>query len=449
MGLRRIKKGLQLPITGEPEQVIYDGQPVTKVALLGDDYVGMKPTMVVKVGDQVKLGQVLFTDKKTPGVKYTSPGSGKVVEINRGAKRHFESVVIKLEGEDEVSFESYPEDKLDSLEKDIIQQQLIDSGLWTSFRTRPFSKVPVPGSEPNSIFITAMDTNPLAPDMDKILLGQGEDFRNGIKVISGLTKGKMYLCKEKGSNISGSGIGNIVEEEFTGPHPAGNAGTHIHFLDPVSEQKTVWYIGLQDVAAIGKLFTTGKLNIDRVLSLGGPSVKNPRLFKTRIGACLKELLVDELNDGEKRIISGSVLSGRMAHDTYGYLGKFHQQVSVLTEGRERKFLGWFSPGFNLHSVKNILISSLTPNKKFAFNTSQNGGERAIVPVGSYEKVMPLDILPTFLLRAIAANDIEEAEALGCLELDEEDLSLCSYVCPSKIDHGKNLREMLTLIEKEG
>ncbi|MCK5075445.1 MAG: NADH:ubiquinone reductase (Na(+)-transporting) subunit A, partial [Calditrichia bacterium] len=173
MGLRRIKKGLQLPITGEPEQVIYDGQPVTKVALLGDDYVGMKPTMVVKVGDQVKLGQVLFTDKKTPGVKYTSPGSGKVVEINRGAKRHFESVVIKLEGEDEVSFESYPEDKLDSLEKDIIQQQLIDSGLWTSFRTRPFSKVPVPGSEPNSIFITAMDTNPLAPDMDKILLGQG------------------------------------------------------------------------------------------------------------------------------------------------------------------------------------------------------------------------------------------------------------------------------------
>ncbi len=449
MGLITIKKGLRLPINGEPEQVVSEGKPVTRVALIGDDYVGMKPTMEVQVGDEVQLGQVLFTDKKTPGIKYTSPGSGTVIEINRGARRHFESIVIQLAGEAEVGFESYSAEKLGALEKEIIQQQLIDSGLWSSFRTRPFSRVPAPGSEPNSIFITAMDSNPLAPDMEIVLSGREEDFKNGLSVISGLTEGQLYLCKDKGSSISAAGLKKVVEKEFAGPHPAGNAGTHIHFLDPVSEHKSVWYIGLQDVVAIGKLFTSGKLDMERIVSLAGPSAKKPRLIKTRIGACLDELLAGELNEGANRIISGSVLSGRTAENTYGYLGKFHQQVSVLLEGRERKFFGWFYPGRNLHSVKNILLSSLTPGKKIPFTTSQNGGERAIVPVGSYEKVMPLDILPTYLLRALIAKDIEEAEALGCLELDEEDLSLCTYVCNAKIDHGENLRTLLTMIEKEG
>lgn len=449
MALITIKKGLRLPISGEPEQCVNEGKPVSRVALIGDDYVGMKPTMEVRVGDEVKLGQLLFTDKKTPGIKYTSPGSGTVIEINRGAKRHFESLVIELAGDDEVVFDSFPVAQLERLTGDVIQHQLIESGLWPAFRTRPFSRIPAPGSVPHSIFITAMDTNPLAPSLDKILAGKEENFKNGLAVISGLTEGLLYLCKEKASRISASGLKKVVEKEFTGPHPAGNVGTHIHFLDPVSEHKTVWTIGLQDVAAIGKLFTCGKLDVERIVSIAGPAVKNPRLVTTRAGACLDELLLDEMTPGNNRIISGSVLAGRKANGTYGYLGKFHQQVSVLPEDFQRKLLGWFSPIANLHSVKNILLSRLTPERKLPFTTAQNGSTRAIVPVGSYEKVMPLDILPTYLLRALAVNDIEEAEALGCLELDEEDLALCSYVCPSKIDHCGNLRTLLTLIEKEG
>ncbi len=449
MGVITIKKGLQLPISGDPEQTLEEGRPATRVALIGDDYVGMKPTMEVQVGDEVKLGQVLFLDKKIPGVKYTSPGSGRVVEINRGARRHFESIVIELAGDGEVEFESYAPEKLGALERETVQAQLIDSGLWPSFRTRPFSRAPVPGSVPHSIFITAMDTNPLAPDMETVLAGNEEPFKNGLAVVVRLTEGPLYLCRGEGSTISAGGIEQVVVEEFSGPHPAGNVGTHIHFLNPVSENKTVWHIGLQDVVAIGKLFTTGKLATERIIAIAGPSVKKPRLIKTRLGACLDELMTDELLEGENRVISGSVLSGRQAANTYAYLGKFHQQVSVLREGRERSLFGWFAIGRNLHSVKNILISRLSPERKIPFTTSRNGGKRAMVPVGSYEKVMPLDILPTFLLRALAVKDIEEAEALGCLELDEEDLALCSYVCPAKMDHCGNLRTLLTLIEKEG
>jgi Na+-transporting NADH:ubiquinone oxidoreductase subunit A len=291
-----------------------------------------------------------------------------------------------------------------------------------------------------------MDSNPLAPDMEKVMAGREEAFKDGLAVISRLTDGPLFLCKAEGSAITAAGLKQVVEQEFAGPHPAGLAGTHIHFLDPVDERKTVWHIGLQDVIAIGRLFTTGKLDTERIIAIGGPSLKKPRLLRTRTGACLDQLLQDEMVAGENRVVSGSVLSGRKAHGSYAYLGKFHQQVSVLPEERERKLFGWFSLSGNLHSVKNILW----PKKgKIPLTTARNGSPRAMVPVGSYEKVMPLDILPTYLLRALAVKDIEEAEALGCLELAEEDLALCSYVCPAKMDHGGNLRGLLTLIEKEG
>ena len=332
MGVITIKKGLQLPISGDPDQVLEEGRPVTKVAIIGDDYVGMKPTMEVQVGDEVRLGQVLFFDKKIPGVKYTSPGTGRVVEINRGARRHFESIVIELAGDGEVEFASYAAEKLAALERETVQVQLIDSGLWPSFRSRPFSRAPAPGSVPHSIFITAMDTNPLAPDMETVLAGHEEAFKNGLTVLTRLTEGPLYLCKAEGSAISAGGMKQVVEQEFAGPHPAGNVGTHIHFLDPVGESKTVWHIGFQDVVAIGKLFTTGKLAVERIIAIGGPSLKKPRLIKTRMGACLDELLKDELTAGENRVVSGSVLSGRKAAASYAYLGKFHQQVSVLPEG---------------------------------------------------------------------------------------------------------------------
>ncbi len=449
MGLTKIKKGLTLPITGDPEQVISESNIPKRVAALGDDYVGMKPTMEVKVGDRVKLGQVLFSDKKMPAVKYTSPGAGKVIEINRGEKRHFLSVVIELDGNEEITFQSYSETKLDSLTRKEIVDQLLDSGLWTSLRARPFSRVANPDVQPHSIFITAMDTNPLAPDVDKIIEGNKPNFITGLKILSRLTEGKLHLCKSPAAKIPANGVDRLNIEEFDGPHPAGNVGTHIHFLDPVGRNKTIWHISAQDVISVGILFSTGKLNTERIVSLAGPGVKNPRLIRTRMGAAISDIVEGELNEGDNRVISGSVFMGHSAEGPVDYLGRYHQQISVLVEWRDRKFFGWLSLGSNLFSVKRILISSLTPKKKFNFTTALQGGKRAIVPSGSYEKVMPLDILPTYLLRALAVSDVEESEALGCLELDEEDLSLCTFVCPSKIDHGINLRRTLTIIEKEG
>ena len=447
MGPIRIKKGLRLPIAGDPEQVVRECNRVTKVAVVGDDFVGMKPTLAVAVGDKVKLGQVLFSDKKTPGVQYTAPGAGTVVEINRGAKRHFQSIVISLEGEEEVRFPSHSAAELLTLEASAIRRQLIDSGLWAAFRRRPFSRVPAPDETPRSIFVTAMDTNPLAPDLEVVFQGLEEQFQNGLTVVSHLTAGPIYLCKAAGSRISG-GSERVREVAFDGPHPAGNAGTHIHFLDPAGEHRTVWHIGLQDVAAIGKLFTTGRLDPERIVSMAGPSVLRPRLVRTRLGASLSELMTGETAENNHRIVSGSVFSGRTAAGAFAYLGRYHQQVTALPAGGERRLLGWLSSAGPLYSVKNILLPRFS-GRRLAFNTSQNGSERAIFPVGSYEKVMPLDLLVTYLLRALAVGDIEEAEALGCLELDEEDLALCTYVCPSKVDHGVNLRTVLTLIEKEG
>jgi Na+-transporting NADH:ubiquinone oxidoreductase subunit A len=452
MGLIKIKKGLNVPVAGEPEPVITEGKVSGKVALIGYDYVGMKPTMAAAVGDRVKLGQLLFTDKKMAGVKFTAPGAGTITAINRGPKRVFESIVIQLDDkEDEITFDAYQENQLADLEAEKVKNHLIESGLWVCLRSRPFGKTANPADTPHSIFVTAMDTNPLAPAVEKILAGQEKDFQNGLKVISRLTAGKLFLCKSPGANIPTVDLASLSIEEFSGPHPAGNVGTHIHFLDPVHRGKTVWHIDAQDAAAVGKLFTTGRISVERVVSLAGPAVKQPRLIKTRIGASVEDLVADELkeNRAKVRLISGSVLSGRTAAGPAAFLGRYHQQIPALEEAGKRKLFGWLSPGWNLFSVKPILISSLFRREKFAFNTDINGGHRSIFPLGVYEQVMPMDFEITYLLRALMVKDVEEAENLGCLELCEEDLALCSFVSPSKIEYGPVIRENLTIIEKEG
>jgi len=441
----KIKKGLDLPLNGSPKQEISKTILTKKVALLGDDYVGMKPTMLVAVGDEVKKGQLLFTDKKTPGVKFTATASGKIVEINRGEKRAFKSMVIEKSGSDEITFKSYSENELSNLTADSIKENLIESGVWTSLRVRPFSKVADPATTPNSIFVTAMDSNPLAPSIEKVLEGKEKAFENGLKVLDKLTEGNIFLCKAPNSKIPTTSSSKLKVEEFEGPHPSGLVGTHIHFLDPVSASKKVWYVNAQDVAAIGNLFATGKIDTERVIAVGGSQVKLATLIKTEIGADLAELTTDALTDGENRIISGSVFTGHHATGFVSYLGRYHQQVSVIEEDSKRELLGWINPFGNRFSIKSVVM----PKKALNFSTALHGGERAIVPVGSYEAVMPLDILPNYLLRALSVNDIEEAEQLGCLELDEEDLGLCTFVCPSKINHGENLRSNLTQIEKEG
>lgn len=441
----KLNRGLDLPISGAPEQRVYDSAKSRSVAVVGFDYVGMKPTMEVQEGDKVKTGQLLFSDKKTPGVLYTAPATGTISHINRGDRRVLQSVVIEVEDDDFVEFPTYSD--LSQVSREQAVTSLVNSGLWTAFRSRPFSRVPAIDAEPSAIFVAAMDTHPLAADPAVVIAEQAESFQDGLRILTKLSGGKVFLTKAPGASVPA--IPEVQVEEFAGPHPAGLVGTHIHFLNPVSAGKRVWTVGYQDVISFGKLFTEGKLYTRRVISLAGPQVEQPRLLATRLGANLEELTAGQMKAGDNRLISGSVLGGRTSRGPLAFLGRYHNQVTVIKEGKEREFMGWMSPGVNKFSTLGIYLSQLTKGKRFDFTTNTNGSERAMVPVGSYERVMPLDILPTQLLRSLIVGDTAQAQLLGCLELDEEDLALCSYVCPGKYEFGPILRDNLTRIEKEG
>ena len=442
-----IKQGLDIPLYGAPEQRIYSTLPSPEVALIGPDYQGMRPTMLVGEGDRVKRGQVVFSCKKRAGVNYTAPAGGKVVAIKRGERRRFETLVIAVDQQEQaVAFE--PIVDFATATRTRVQTTLLDSGLWTSLRTRPYSKAPLPDSVPGDIFVQVIDTHPLAADQEVIISQDLRAFNHGLQALCELTDGKVYVCVRGGSLLT-SPREQIVIAPFIGPHPAGNPGTHMHLLSAVSERKSNWWLDAQDVIAMGKLFLTGELNCTRVVALAGPQVKAPRLLRTRIGACLDHLTRYQLYSGESRVIAGSVLYGRERTQPFHYLARFARQVTVLREDREREFLGWHSPGFNKFSIKPIYLSAMNPSKKFRLTTTTHGSRRAIVPIGMYEKVMPLDILPTLLLRSLSAQDSEYARRLGALELDEEDLALCTFVDPGKNDFGPLLRQSLETIEREG
>ncbi len=445
--MMQIKKGLDLPISGAPQMRVEDGPPVSHVALVGGDYQDMKPTLLVAEGEQVRLGQPLFTDKKTPEILYTSPASGKVVAINRGERRVFLSLVIEVSGNDEKTFPAIAADQLEQLSPEAVAQQLINSGLWTSLRTRPYSKTPVPGTNPAALFVTAIDTNPLAADPQLAISEKAAEFEAGLKVVRQLTAGKVYLCKKPETQIPVPQ--GITVREFSGCHPAGLVGTHIHFLERVDQERTVWHLGYQDVIAVGHLFLTGRILTERLVALCGPAVKQPRLIRTRLGACLSELVADQLHPGENRVVSGSVLAGRSAVQANDFLGRYHNQVSVLEENRQREFMGWSLPGFNKFSVKKVFASSLLPRRLLPMTTSTHGSLRAMVPIRAFEKVMPLNIKATWLLRSLLTLDADLAQDLGYLELDEEDLALCSFVCSGKMNYGDHLRQILQKIETEG
>ncbi len=445
----RIKRGLDVPIAGKPRQEIEQGRKVRSVAVLGGDYPGMKPTMLVSEGDRVKRGQPLFEDKKNEGVLYTAPAAGRVRAINRGHRRMLLSVVIDIGGDGDEKFTAHPDSALTSLDRKKVRDQLVKSGEWTSIRTRPFGKVPALDNEPEAIFVSVTDTNPLAARPDVVIAGEENAFRNGLAVLSRLTEGTVWVCRAPDTELPSFEGGQVREEVFAGPHPAGNAGTHIHFLHPVNMNREVWTVGYQDVIAIGHLFTSGRLYTDRVVALAGPQVTQPRLLKTRLGASLEDLTENELEPGDNRIISGSVFNGHNARDATAWLGRLANQATVMLEGKERKLLGYLSPGLERHSTLNIYLSKLMPGKRFDFTTTTNGSERAMVPLGQYETVMPLDILPTQLLRALVVGDLETALSLGALELVEEDLALCTYTCVGKYEYGPILRDILTTIEAEG
>lgn len=453
MKAHRIRRGLDLPLAGAPDQVITTGSAVSRVAVLGDDFIGLKPSFLVQAGDTVSRGQALFEDKKNPGVRFTAPASGTVTAIHRGERRAFQSLVIDIgrgDGEaDQAPFPAWRGASPGAHDAAALRALLLESGLWTALRTRPFSRVPAADSQPYALYITAIDSRPHAPAVAEVMAGREADFEAGVAALSQLCPGQTHVCTAPSLAPALPALERVGLQVFDGPHPAGNVGTHIHWLSPVDLTRTVWHIGYQDVLAVGHLLRTGQLDLHRVVSLAGPGAMRPRLLRTRLGASTDELTRGELQTGRQRVVSGSVLDGRTAMgETLGYLGRYHQQVSVLAEAVEREFFGWIAPGIEKFSVWGVVLGAWRRAPQLALTTTTNGGSRAMVPIGAFERVMPLDLMPTFLLRALLVKDDERAEALGALELDEEDLSLCTFVCPGKAEYGPLLRAALSRIEKE-
>lgn len=431
----KIKKGMNLRMGGEPEQAVHNGPDIHHVALCGKDYVGLKPRLLVSEGDAVAHGQPLFSDKRDPGVSYCSPAQGSIAAINRGPRRVLDSIVIRLDRSDagDHGFEPLSAGNLDNIDQNLLAKRLQQSGLWTAFRTRPFSRVPHSDSRPVAIFVTATDTRPLCADSAVVVQTDPGSFMSGLQLLPLLTQGAVYLCTGPDWDIKTPEFDRISRHIFSGPHPAGLPGTHIHHLYPAGIKRVVWQIDYQDVMAIGKLFSEGRVPTSRVVALGGACLARPRLVKTQVGASLDELLANEIHPhGNYRVLSGSALDGRIANAGLAYLGRYHNQVSVIPEGGEQRLFGW-----------------LGQTRKRLLSTSQHGRFSGMIPLPVFEKVLPFDILPAALFRALLVRDSDQAQALGCLELDEEDLALCAYLCPAKTDYGQALRINLDQIERGG
>ncbi|MGD9808816.1 MAG: NADH:ubiquinone reductase (Na(+)-transporting) subunit A [Deferribacterales bacterium] len=439
MTLIRIRKGLNLPVKGAPSGDIEKLSSINQSAILGDDFPGMKPSMLVREGDAVSKGQPVFTDRKNPEITFTAPVTGTVKAIKRGNKRKFLSMVFEKGEGEAIKFDTGISDG------DALYELLKKSGLLASFRERPFAKCPSADRKPKAVFINCMDTRPLAPDMSVLLSGNEDYFKKGAEALTKLSE-NTFICK--GIDLTLPEVAGAEVKIFDGVHPAGLSGTHVHFIMPVSLSRTVWTIDMQAVVDIGYLLTHGELNETTRVALSGAFDK-PCYIETLKGAPVSEVISGRLTASDIRLIIGSVLYGYEVEDGVDCLSSCFAQVTALPELKDRYFFGWTTPRVDLFSVKNIFASAFAGKGKLLFDTSLNGAHRPMVPVGTYEKVMPLDILPTHLLRSLITGDLEMAEKLGCLELSEEDLSLCTYVCPGKIDYAPIIRDVLTTIEKEG
>ncbi|MEM6384515.1 MAG: Na(+)-translocating NADH-quinone reductase subunit A [Pseudomonadota bacterium] len=441
-----LRKGLNIPISGAPRQEITSHVVPRVVAILGDDYIGLKPRLDVEEGDTVGPGTPIFADKDHPDVQVVSPVAGQVSTINRGARRKLISIEIDVgDGAEAVDFSQVG----DSSTRDGLVERLCAAGVWTSFKTRPYSKVPAPDTSPSAIYVTAMDTEPLAADPALSINEEPQAFEKGLEAITRLSDGMTYLCQAEGAQLPGTDITGVEVAAFSGPHPAGLAGTHLHFLEPPAGDKPVWTIGYQDVLVIGRLLLTGRYDPTCVIALCGPACADPRLVRTIAGASMTELTVtDRPIDFPVRMISGSVLSGRIGEGTSAYLGRYARQITLIEEDNKQIPMGWIRPMRTKYAIQPVLGSAFF-RREYALTSNLNGGRRAMVPIGTFERLMPQDYLPTQLLRALLVMDTDQAQALGALELDEEDLGLVGFACPAKYEYGIALRDCLTKIEKEG
>ncbi|MFV0473605.1 MAG: Na(+)-translocating NADH-quinone reductase subunit A [Pikeienuella sp.] len=442
-----LRKGLDLPISGGAAGDIIEGPTVRTVGVLGTDYIGLKPRLAVQEGDVVGAGAPILAHKDLPDVMITAPVSGRIKAINRGARRKLISIEIEVDADaaPAVDFSGIG----DSDAAGGLAARLCASGLWTSFRTRPYSRIPDPESRPAAIYVNAMDTEPLAADPAPIIAEGAEAFARGLAAVALLTEGRTYLCHAHGAEIPGGDVAGVEAAAFSGPHPAGLAGTHMHFLEPPRADKTVWTIGYQDVIAIGRLLLTGFLDSARVVAITGPLAARPRLARSLAGASMADLAAGENPDGlPMRMISGSVLSGRAGEGPDAYLGRYARQITLMEEDHAQIPLGWIRPMASKYAVQPVLGSAFA-RKLYKLTTNLNGGRRAMVPIGTFETLMPQDFLPTQLLRSLLVMDTDQAQALGALELDEEDLGLVGFACPAKYEYGIALRECLSKIEREG
>jgi Na+-transporting NADH:ubiquinone oxidoreductase subunit A len=442
----KIKKGLDIKLKGRPEKTLQNAAQAETYALKPTDFPGLTPKLAVKVDQEVKVGTPLFFDKYAPEVKFTSPVSGKVVSINRGERRRILEVVVQPQGEEQ--FESFTKADPSTLGKEEIREQLLQSGLWPSIRQRPYAVIANAADTPKNIYITTFDSAPLAPDYNFVMDGRAKSFQAGVDALAKLTDGAVRITTDADADVSDVFKANNAEHYgFSGPHPKGAVGVQIHHIEPINKGDVVWYVNAQEVAAIGDLFLEGKYNTDRVVALVGDQVNAPKYFKTKVGAQVKSVVSGELKEVKNRIISGSPITGEsVAKDSY--IGFYDAQITVLEEGDQAEFMGWGTPGFGKWSLSRTFFSWLTPNKEFQLNTNMRGGHRPFVVTGEYDRVVPMDILPVQLLKAILIEDIDLMEQLGIYEVAEEDFALCEVVCTSKTEVQKLVRTGLDLMRKE-
>ncbi len=443
----KLNKGLDIPLKGKAEKILVNPDLPDQFALKPIDFPGIRPKMLVHVDDKVKAGTPLFFDKYNPDVLFTSPASGRVVAVNRGERRKILEVVIKA-GE-KMEYEDFGKADPSNLSREDVVKRLLKSGLWPLLRQRPYGIIPKPDDKPRSIFISGFDTAPLAPDYDFIMKDSSGEFQAGINVLSKLTDGIIHLNinPDYPSPDTYKKARGVQINYFSGPHPAGNTGVQIHHIDPIHKNGTVWYINPQNLLAIGRLFMNGVVDYSRIVALTGSEVLKPRYYKTMMGASISNLVADNLKEGNLRFISGNVLTGKRI-PVNGFIGFYDSHLTVIPEGDHHRFLGWASPGLDRFSASRSFFSWLMPGREYVSDTNYNGGERAFVITGEYEKVLPMDIIPQQLLKAIIVEDIDKMENLGIYEVIDEDLALCEYVCTSKTEVQAILRKGIELMIKE-
>ena len=443
-----INKGHDIKMFGSPQKNIIDISDTSHILIDPRNYKGIKPKVIVKEGDNIENGSPVFYNKLFPDMIITSPVCGTVSSIIYGDRRVVESIKIEITGSDKKAF-NIPSSS--DLNPENILRILLESGLWTSIRQRPFSKIPIPNENiPKSIFVSAKNTAPYSMDLEYALSDRKDDIENGFTIIKKCFNCNINLVVDHKSNMDlFKDLDYVDIHKFSGPHPSGNTGIHIHHIDPIgSKDDIVYYLSLQSIADIGLFFKTGSIPSTKIISLGGEELIKPAYYKIIKGTPISQILSDENIGENSRVISGDVLSG-LDRNIDQSLNEYHEVLSVLKENDEREFLGWILPGLNKYTLSNTFFSRLLPRRESSFNSKINGSYRAIIPFGRWEQMLPMDIVPDFLVKSILASDIEDMEKYGIYECDPEDFALCAYACQSKVEVSSIIDEGLKIMEVEG